>query len=56
MDCGYVRAGVLVGFGAAVRAIVAWALLRGAGLGSGWEGYVGPIEEMRRWTEAVGGG
>ncbi len=32
MDCGYVRAGVLVGVGAAVRAAVGWAVLGAVGL------------------------
>lgn len=48
MDCGYVRAGVLVGVGAAVRSVVAWGMLRGVGLGTGWEGY-SLLEEVGRW-------
>jgi len=36
MDCGYVRAGVLVGIGAGLRSVVANSVLRGAGLGTGW--------------------
>jgi lipid intermediate transporter len=36
MGCGYVRAGVLVGVGAACRAVVAGMMLRGVGLGTGW--------------------
>jgi len=44
MDCGYVRAGVLVGIGAGLRTAVGWGILRAAGLGTGWEGY------WREWT------
>lgn len=51
LDCGYVRAGVLVGVGAAVRAGVAWGVLWGAGLGNGWEGYGGPLDEVKGWIE-----
>ncbi|KAH3915714.1 hypothetical protein HBH56_078580 [Parastagonospora nodorum] len=39
MDCGYVRAGVLVGVGAAVRGVVSWGMLKAVGLGTGWEGF-----------------
>ena len=46
MDCGYVRAGVLVGVGAGLRTAVGWGILRMAGLGTGWEGYVS------EWTMA----
>jgi hypothetical protein len=46
MDCGYVRAGVLVSVGAGLRTLVGWGLLRMAGLGTGWEGY------MSEWTMA----
>jgi hypothetical protein len=35
MDCGYVRAGVLVGLGAVLRAVVAGFVLRTVGLGDG---------------------
>jgi hypothetical protein len=48
MDCGYVRAGVLVGVGAAFRSAVAWAMLWGVGLGTGWEGY-DPVESVNAW-------
>lgn len=51
MDCGYVRAGVLVGVGAAVRSAVAWGMMKGVGLGTGWEGYSAQEEMMRWWTE-----
>ena len=37
MDCGYLRAGVLVGVGAGLRSLVAYSILRAAGLGTGWE-------------------
>ncbi|KAH7379465.1 Arv1-like family-domain-containing protein [Pyrenochaeta sp. MPI-SDFR-AT-0127] len=47
MNCGYVRAGFLVSVGAGLRTIVGWAILRVAGLGSGWEGYsIGGVEEI----------
>lgn len=39
MDCGYVRAGVLVGVGAGLRSLVAWGMVKGVGLGTGWEGF-----------------
>lgn len=51
MDCGYIRAGVLVGVGAAVRSVVAWGMLRGVGLGTGWEGYSLQEEVGRWWME-----
>ena len=41
MGCGYVRAAVLVGVGAAERGWVEWVVLRAAGLGTGWEGFLG---------------
>jgi hypothetical protein len=53
MDCGYVRAGVLVGVGAAVRSAVAWAMLWGAGLGTGWEGY-DAVQSVREWIGEMG--
>ncbi|EMD88219.1 hypothetical protein COCC4DRAFT_175088 [Bipolaris maydis ATCC 48331] len=40
MDCGYFRAGILVGVGAGMRMLVGWSILRAAGLGTGWEGYL----------------
>ncbi|KAF2113444.1 Arv1-like family-domain-containing protein [Lophiotrema nucula] len=36
MNCGYLRAGVLVGLGAGLRSVVANFVLRGVGLGTGW--------------------
>ncbi|KAF2684344.1 Arv1-like protein [Lentithecium fluviatile CBS 122367] len=39
MGCGYVRAGILVGIGAALRTVVAGGLLRGVGLGDGWDSH-----------------
>ncbi|KAF1925270.1 Arv1-like protein [Didymella exigua CBS 183.55] len=46
MDCGYVRAGVLVGVGAGLRWVVARSVVTEAGLGSGWddEGVLGNVE------------
>lgn len=35
MDCGYLRAGVLVGVGAALRTVIAGSILRAIGLGTG---------------------
>ncbi|KAH8645135.1 hypothetical protein IG631_02599 [Alternaria alternata] len=46
MDCGYIRAGMLVGIGAGLRTLVGWGILRAAGLGTGWEGY------LSEWTIA----
>lgn len=37
MDCGYVKAGVLVAVGAGLRTASANAVLRAVGLGTGWE-------------------
>ena len=48
MDCGYVRAGVLVGVGAGIRWVVAGSVVREAGLGRGWE-------EEGGWFGGVGG-
>ncbi|CBX90893.1 hypothetical protein LEMA_P059270.1 [Plenodomus lingam JN3] len=39
MDCGYLRAGVLVGVGAGCSTLVQCGVLRAAGLGTGWEGW-----------------
>ncbi|KAF2805506.1 uncharacterized protein BDZ99DRAFT_450101 [Mytilinidion resinicola] len=40
MDCGYVRAAVLVGVGAGCRGLVAGGVLKAVGLGGwGWEGW-----------------
>ncbi|KAF2264077.1 Arv1-domain-containing protein [Lojkania enalia] len=36
MDCGYLRAGVLVGVGAGLRTAIANFVLKGVGLGTGW--------------------
>jgi len=53
MDCGYVRAGTLVAVGAGVRSVIAWGMLRGVGLGSGWEGY-SVVESAREWMDEMG--
>ena len=53
MDCGYVRAGVLVGVGAGIRWVVAGSVVREAGLGRGWEegGWFGGVGGfMEGWT------
>jgi hypothetical protein len=39
MGCGYVRAGCLVGVGAAARMLVAGFVLRFVGLGDGWDSH-----------------
>jgi hypothetical protein len=45
MDCGYVRAGVLVAVGAGLRSVVSNAVLKSVGLGSGWvDGVRGLVE------------
>jgi hypothetical protein len=49
MDCGYVRAGVLVGIGAGLRTVVAGSVIRSAGLGTGWDGDGGFIKGVERW-------
>lgn len=60
MDCGYIRAGVLVGIGAGLRSVVANSVLRGAGLGTGWgDGNAGVdgLGEGLMWVgEALGKG
>jgi len=48
MDCGYVRAGMLVAVGAGVSSAVGWGMVWGAGLGTGWEGY-DVVEEVWGW-------
>ncbi|PSN69476.1 Arv1-domain-containing protein [Corynespora cassiicola Philippines] len=47
MDCGYLRASVLVGVGAGLRAAVSGFVLAGVGLGTGWgeEGGLGMVLE-----------
>ncbi|KAF2733313.1 Arv1-domain-containing protein [Polyplosphaeria fusca] len=49
MDCGYLRAAVLVGAGAGLRSVVAHFVLRGVGLGTRWgdgtEGF-GDVENL----------
>ncbi|KAF2637613.1 hypothetical protein P280DRAFT_433512 [Massarina eburnea CBS 473.64] len=50
MDCGYVRAGVLVGVGAAMRTLVSGSILRSAGLGDGWS-EIGVEAMMQNWGE-----
>lgn len=54
MDCGYVRAGVLVGVGAGFRWVVARSVVREAGLGTGWEDedLLGSLES---WARSVVG-
>ena len=49
MDCGYVRAGVLVGVGAGLRCVGAGSVIRSAGLGTGWDGDGGFIKGVERW-------
>lgn len=46
MDCGYVRAGVLVGMGAGLRSLVANGVLRAVGLGTGWGDGTAGLGEM----------
>lgn len=57
MGCGYVRAGVLVGVGAATRGLVGWGFLRAAGLGTGWEGFLsgGVVHGVGEWVREVVG-
>ncbi|KAF2035094.1 Arv1-like protein [Setomelanomma holmii] len=52
MDCGYVRAGMLVAVGAGVSNLVAWVMVWCAGLGTGWEGY-SVVESARAWVEEM---
>ncbi|KAH6611995.1 Arv1-like family-domain-containing protein [Boeremia exigua] len=58
MDCGYVRAGLLVGVGAGLRWVVAGSVVRQAGLGVGWEDEGGEIEGIlggvESWIKGVG--
>lgn len=53
MDCGYVRAGVLVGIGAALRWVVADSVVREAGLGSGWDADESLVSVFERWVRGV---
>ncbi|KAH7120940.1 Arv1-like family-domain-containing protein [Dendryphion nanum] len=46
MDCGYVRAAILVGVGAGLRSAVATVVLKGAGLGTGLGTGLGALEGM----------
>lgn len=55
MDCGYVRASVLVGVGAALRWVVADNVVRQAGLGSGWQDDGGLRTEVEGWLRSVVG-
>lgn len=57
MGCGYVRAAVLVGVGAAGRGLVGWAVLRAVGLGTGWEGFLGEgvVHGVREWVRGAVG-
>ncbi|KAF1361189.1 ARV1-like protein [Lizonia empirigonia] len=55
MDCGYVRASVLVGVGAALRWVVADNVVRQAGLGSGWQDDEGLRTEVEGWLRSVVG-
>ncbi|KAK7562997.1 Arv1-like family-domain-containing protein [Phyllosticta paracitricarpa] len=53
MDCGYLRAGLLVGVGAAVRAVVGRCVLRSVGVGVGGSG--GALgEDVGAFVRAVG--
>jgi hypothetical protein len=52
MDCGYVRAGVLVGVGAAARWVVARSVVGEAGLGNGEEGV---LEGIEGWVRGIAG-
>ena len=54
MDCGYVRAGVLVGVGAAFRWVVARSVVGEAGLGNGDESVVAGLESWLRGVVGVG--
>lgn len=54
MDCGHVRAGVLVGVGAGVRWVVSRSVVREAGLGDGWEGE-GVLGSLEGWIKGVVG-
>lgn len=57
MDCGYLRAGILVGVGAGVRGMLSWGILRAAGLGTGWEefGRAGLVESVQDWAREMVG-
>ncbi|KAF2714187.1 Arv1-like protein [Pleomassaria siparia CBS 279.74] len=58
MDCGYARAGVLVGVGAGLRSLVANAVLTGVGLGTGWgdgSNGLGDVDGAVRWLGSVMG-
>lgn len=48
MNCGYVRASILVGVGAGLRSAVGWGMLWAVGMGTGWEGY-DALQSMRDW-------
>lgn len=52
MDCGYLRACVLVGSGAGLRWVVASSVVREAGLGNGWEEDGGVLESVGGLVES----
>ena len=54
MDCGYVKAGLLVGVGAAFRWVVARSVVGEAGLGNGDESVVAGLESWLRGVVGVG--
>ena len=54
MDCGYVKAGLLVGVGAAFRWVVARSVVGEAGLGNGDESAVAGLESWLRGVVGVG--
>lgn len=53
MDCGYVRAAILVGMGAGLRSAVATFVLKGVGLGTGLGTLDGVVDVM---NEVLGKG
>lgn len=55
MDCGYVKAGMLVALAAGCSSLVNWGMLRGVGLGSGWEGDVGLVQGVEDWARGLVG-
>ncbi|KAF1843433.1 Arv1-like protein [Cucurbitaria berberidis CBS 394.84] len=55
MDCGYIRAGMLVAIAAGCRSLVGWGVLRAAGLGSGWEGNSSLAQSIEDWAKGLVG-